>query len=85
MIKIGITGQNGFVAKHLINEISKRDDYKLIQFRRKYFEVPELLEEFVSSCDVIFHLAAINRHDSDDYIFAFIYRPLSRRLLPATS
>lgn len=69
MIKIGITGQNGFVAKHLINEISKRDDYKLIQFRRKYFEVPELLEEFVSSCDVIFHLAAINRHDSDDYIF----------------
>ena len=64
MKKIGITGQNGFVGNHLYNFLSLKDDVELINFERIYFNDKSKLELFVSSCDVIVHLAAINRHDN---------------------
>ena len=70
MIKVGITGQNGFIGSHLFRTMSLNEkDFKLIDFKSEYFNFENKLDEFVSSCDVIIHLAGINRHNDENYIF----------------
>jgi len=60
MKKIGITGQNGFVGYHLYQTINLfKEEFQLINFDRSFFEDDASLEEFVSQCDVIVHLAAL--------------------------
>jgi UDP-2-acetamido-2,6-beta-L-arabino-hexul-4-ose reductase len=64
MIKIGITGQAGFIGTHLYNTLGLYpDQFIRIPFEDKYFEESSKMEDFVSQCDVIVHLAAINRHE----------------------
>lgn len=71
MKKIGITGQNGFVGTHLNNTLKLyKEEFECIEFRRSYFETDEALDAFVSQCDVIVHLAALNRHNDQDVIYA---------------
>lgn len=70
MKKIGITGQNGFVGNHLYNTIGLTpSDFKRIEFKKEIFENPSQLDEFVQQCDVIVHLAAMNRHESQEFIY----------------
>ena len=70
MINIGITGQKGFVGTHLFNTLGLYPEkYNLIEFKRNYFEDKEALDSFVSQCDVIVHLAAINRHKTPSIIY----------------
>jgi UDP-2-acetamido-2,6-beta-L-arabino-hexul-4-ose reductase len=70
MKKIGITGQNGFLGSHLYNTLGlKPDQYERIYFERDFFENPEKLDEFVKQCDVIVHLAAMNRHPDPEMIY----------------
>lgn len=70
MKKIGITGQNGFVGYHLTNVLKTlKTEFQLIQFERNYFCNEEALDEFVGQCDVIVHLAALNRHSDSNVIF----------------
>lgn len=70
MIKIGITGQNGFVGNHLYNTLGLfTDEFERIPFKKDYFNDNALLDEFVSQCDVIVHLAAMNRHESQEVIY----------------
>lgn len=70
MINIGITGQNGFVGSHLYQTISLfPDEFALIDFQRSYFDDENLLDQFVRQCDVIIHLAALNRHNDADQIY----------------
>jgi UDP-2-acetamido-2,6-beta-L-arabino-hexul-4-ose reductase len=70
MYKIGITGQNGFIGTHLYNTLALYPDrYKRIEFHKKFFELERSLDEFVSQCDTIVHLAAVNRHDREDVIY----------------
>ena len=62
-ITIGITGQSGFIGTHLANTIYLfKDKYQLVEFDDSYFQSEELLKKFVTQCDVIVHLAALNRH-----------------------
>lgn len=69
MKKIGITGQSGFIGTHLANTLYlNKDEYKLIDFEDSYFQNEELLKNFVTQCDVIIHLAALNRHSEPDEI-----------------
>lgn len=69
-IKIGITGQAGFVGTHLYNELGlEPEKYERIQFEDKYFNAPELLHTFIKQCDVIVHLAAVNRHADSDELY----------------
>jgi len=68
MKRIGITGQSGFVGSHLYNTLKLREDVELIPFRRVFFDSREWLDHFVSSCDVIVHLAAMNRHEDPQVI-----------------
>lgn len=68
-MKIGITGQKGFVGSHLYNTLNLRDEVELIPFNRTFFDSAVELDEFVSSCDVIVHLAAMNRHKNPQVIY----------------
>lgn len=71
MIKVGITGQSGFVGTHLYNYLSLfKNDFSLIPFEDNYFDTNSLLAEFVSKCDVIIHLAAVNRHYDQEEIYS---------------
>ncbi|MEP0212623.1 MAG: NAD-dependent epimerase/dehydratase family protein [Cellulophaga sp.] len=69
MKKIGITGQAGFVGNHLYNTLSLDEKVTLIPFERAFFSDKEKLENFVASCDVIVHLAAMNRHEDANVIY----------------
>ncbi|MFL9835650.1 polysaccharide biosynthesis C-terminal domain-containing protein [Chryseobacterium terrae] len=68
--KIGITGQNGFVGKHLYNTLGLfPEEFQRIDFQKEYFEDNSKLDEFVAQCDVIVHLAAMNRHENEQFIY----------------
>lgn len=68
--KIGITGQAGFVGNHLFTTLSLREDVELIPFERSFFENSKSLVQFVSTCDTIVHLAAMNRHEDPKVIYS---------------
>ena len=70
MIKIGITGQAGFIGTHLFNTLSLHPDkYIIIPFRDEFFKSEEVLDAFVKQCDVIVHLAAMNRHNDPNVLY----------------
>ena len=71
MIRIGITGQTGFMGTHLTNylRLKKKDEVQLIPFIDRYFSEKSDLESFVRKCDVIVHLAALNRHNDPQTIY----------------
>ncbi|MBW8362821.1 MAG: NAD-dependent epimerase/dehydratase family protein [Kaistella sp.] len=70
MKKIGITGQNGFVGGHLYNTLGlSPEEFERIDFQKKFFEDAERLDAFVAKCDVIVHLAAMNRHECEQFIY----------------
>ena len=82
MIKIGITGQQGFVGSHLYNSLQVNEEFELISFKRSFFEKEELLVNFVKQCDVVVHLAAMNRHEDQQVIYDTNVK-LVRRLIEA--
>ncbi|MCL1665372.1 NAD-dependent epimerase/dehydratase family protein [Elizabethkingia ursingii] len=70
MRKIGVTGQNGFVGSHLYNTLGLfPEEFERIDFKKEYFDHEFQLDEFVAKCDVIIHLAAMNRHESEQFIY----------------
>jgi UDP-2-acetamido-2,6-beta-L-arabino-hexul-4-ose reductase len=69
MYKVGITGQKGFVGSHLYNYLGLKADITLIDFEKSMFDNPEKLLSFVKQCDVIVHLAAMNRHEDAKVIY----------------
>ncbi len=67
--KIGITGHNGFLGTHLKNQIKyQHDGFEIIDFKRSFFENQKFLSAFVNNCDIIIHLAGLNRHNSQKEI-----------------
>ena len=63
MLKIGVTGQNGFVGGHVFNSLGLYpDEFTRINFERAFFDDAVLMDNFVKQCDVIIHLAGLNRH-----------------------
>ncbi len=70
MIKVGITGSKGFVGYHLCQTLAlNKQEFSLVEFDRSYFFDKKILDDFVSSCDVIVHLAALNRHNDPAFIY----------------
>lgn len=70
MIKVGVTGSNGFIGWHLCQTIRLYPGkFKLIEFKREWFNETKNLDIFVSNCDVLIHLAGLNRHDNENAIF----------------
>ncbi len=71
MKKIGITGQNGFVGYHLYNTLKiNPEEFALIDFQREFIDDADQLDAFVTQCDVIVHLAALNRHNDPETIYS---------------
>ncbi|WP_374960211.1 NAD-dependent epimerase/dehydratase family protein [Gilvibacter sp.] len=70
MIKVGITGQEGFMGQHLFNFLgTKTETVQRVAYDRSVFDDQELLKQWVSQCDVIVHIAAMNRHEDQQVIY----------------
>jgi UDP-2-acetamido-2,6-beta-L-arabino-hexul-4-ose reductase len=70
MIKIGVTGSNGFIGWHLCRTIElDTNKFELIEFKRDWFNQNYNLDSFVSQCDIIVHLAGLNRHSEESLIY----------------
>ena len=70
IIKIGITGQPGFVGTHLFNTLGLYPDkFERIPFEDAFFQDESKLKSFVASCDAIVHLAAMNRHNDPEVLY----------------
>lgn len=68
-MKIGITGQSGFIGTNLYRAADSEHAIDVIQFRRSYFNDPGALRSFVRECDAIVHLAGITRHTDPVYLY----------------
>ena len=63
MIRVGITGQSGFIGTHLYNTLGLYPgEFERILFLDDFFHDDAALRKFVKQCDVIIHLSALNRH-----------------------
>jgi UDP-2-acetamido-2,6-beta-L-arabino-hexul-4-ose reductase len=70
-IKVGITGQSGFIGSHLFRTINlNKEDLIAIPFEDSYFSDSRILDEWVKKCDVIIHLAAVNRHNDPEILYS---------------
>lgn len=63
-MKILITGSDGFIAKNLVMELKNRNYGELLLCNRK--TKPEELERYIEQCEVLIHLAGVNRPSSED-------------------
>lgn len=68
-IKIGITGQSGFIGTNLFKYLSNFKDYIIIPFNDSFFNRDNHLYMWASQCDVIVHLAALSRHNDLNVIY----------------
>ena len=70
MIKVGVTGSNGFIGWHLCQTLKLyTDNFEIIEFKRIWFDYSQYLDNFVSKCDIIVHLAGLNRHSEESTIY----------------
>lgn len=70
MIKVGITGQPGFVGTHLFNLLGTLpQEFERIPCEDAFFADDANLRAFVRKCDAIVHLAALNRHPDQQVIY----------------
>lgn len=68
-LSVGITGQAGFIGTHLFNYLGLQENIERIPFSDAYFEQEDRLVNFVRRCDVIVHLAAVNRHTDSEILY----------------
>lgn len=69
-MRIGITGQAGFIGTHLFNTLSlHQETFQPVPFQDEYFDSQASMDAFVSQCDVIVHLAAMNRHADAEVLY----------------
>ena len=81
MLRVGITGQAGFIGWHLYHTLLLlKDEFLLVDFDKSFFDNDVLMDDFVRSCDVIVHLAAKNR-DKDELVVYNVNLDLSRKLI----
>lgn len=82
MLRVGITGQPGFMGTHLYNYLGLEKDVERVPFEDEFFQSAETLQTFVKQCDVIVHLAAMNRHPDPQVIYDTNVR-LTQQLIDA--
>ena len=80
-MKVGITGAEGLVGWHLSCYLHQISGVQLIRADRSTFATSSALETFVNGCDVIVHLAGMNR--GDEKLVAETNIELARRLIDA--
>ncbi len=83
MMKAGITGQAGFIGGSLFRRLGTLpEEFERIPFEDEFFSDEAALRNFVRQCDVIVHLAAMNRHPDPQVIHDTNIR-LVRQLIDA--
>jgi UDP-2-acetamido-2,6-beta-L-arabino-hexul-4-ose reductase len=66
---VGITGPRGFIAGHLARRLSTNPLVRVVTCPRAAFDDPPALEAFAKECDVVVHLAGVNRgRERDVYV-----------------
>lgn len=68
-MRVGITGQAGFIGTHLAKYVQERSDTVLVPFEDGFFSDDGRLRDFVKRCDVIIHLAAASRMPSEQELY----------------
>jgi UDP-2-acetamido-2,6-beta-L-arabino-hexul-4-ose reductase len=68
-IRVGITGQSGFIGTNLYDFLGQQNNITRIPFAKDFFMDESALRQFVSECDVIVHLAAISRHANGQLMY----------------
>jgi len=67
---IGITGRKGFIGTHVYNVLSLQPDkYELVDIKQTHWENIDQLSELINNCDAVLHLAAVNRHTNDKFVY----------------
>lgn len=62
IVKVMITGANGFIGKNLIAVLVQREDVTVLPFD---IDTPqELLDEYCGECDFVYNLAGVNRPEN---------------------
>lgn len=65
-LRIGITGESGFLGSYVrIAVMQLADAFTHVPFFDEFFEDTARLDDFAGACDVIVHLAAMNRTAGD--------------------
>jgi len=83
MIKVGITGQAGFIGTHLYNTLGLYPkEFERIPFEDSFFDDDKTLISFTGKCDAIVHLAAVNRYEDQEVLYKTNIE-LSERLIRA--
>lgn len=68
MMKVLVTGVEGFIGKNLCVSLSRNTEIEVIRFSRQ--DVIEKLPGLVEKVDFIFHLAGVNRPKDDTEFFS---------------
>lgn len=65
-MRIGITGSNGFVGSHLLHLLNRAEGVIAVACPRATFNDDAQMRDFVQSCDVVVHLAGVNRGTDEE-------------------
>jgi UDP-2-acetamido-2,6-beta-L-arabino-hexul-4-ose reductase len=60
-LAVGITGPRGFIASHLSRRLAANPLVRIVDCPRASFAEPAALRTFANECDVVVHLAGMNR------------------------
>lgn len=67
-MRIGVTGASGFLGWHLRALLHAHDEHTVVPIARDAFDDRTRLRDQVAGCDVIVHLAGMNRGDEADIL-----------------
>ncbi len=68
-MKIGITGNTGFIGTHLTEFLKTKTDIEIVPFEKVFFLYQEKMDGFVKSCDVIIHLAGRSKPHNKESVY----------------
>ena len=63
-VRILVTGSGGFIGKNLIQQLSFMEDMTVYPY--DIDTDPALLSEYAKDCDIVYHLAGINRPEREE-------------------
>lgn len=67
-MKILVTGSNGFIGKNLIADLKATTNHDILEFDKDTDS--SLLNEYAEIADFIFHLAGVNRPETEEEYMA---------------
>lgn len=63
MVKVVVTGANGFIAKNLIVHLKRTENISIESIVRE--DTSDQVKQKLEGCDIVYHLAGVNRPESE--------------------